>query len=242
MSETNQKILAKIRNLLSLAEDGGNDEESQTALLMAQKLMLKHRISQQEVSDKERPEIILRSLSVYKRLYWWEKVLVKIIADNFRCMFYIQSNRLPHQQSVQRKIVLMGFPEDVDLCFQMFNIAADTMKYYSKLHLTQLSAEELRQSSLSQLRKSYYQGFMDGLKEKFDLQLKSMMKENEKYALIIQTPQSVKEKFNREITGLLTFNQPTLSRSNHAYEDGFQKGKNVNLSQGQLDHQSDSSQ
>ncbi|MCR8968859.1 DUF2786 domain-containing protein [Facklamia sp. 7083-14-GEN3] len=240
MSETNQKILAKIRNLLTLAEDGGNDEESQTALLMAQKLMLKHKISQQEISDKQSQEIILRSLSVYKRLYWWEKVLVKIIADNFRCMFYIQSNRLPHQHSVQRKIVLMGFPEDVDLAFQMFNLAADTMKYYSKIHLAELSEEDLSSNPVSQLRKSYYQGFMDGLKEKFDLQRQAMMNENEKYALIIQTPEAVKEKFNREITGSLTFNQPSFSRSNHAYQDGFQKGKNVNLTQGQINHQSES--
>ena len=34
----NDKILDKIRNLLELAEDGNQDEESQTALLMAQKL------------------------------------------------------------------------------------------------------------------------------------------------------------------------------------------------------------
>lgn len=105
----NEKILEKIKNLLSLAEDGNNDEESQTALLMAQKLMLKYKISHQELSENDKNEIVIRSLSIYKRVYWWEKVLVQIIADNFRVMFYVQSNRLPHQKSVQRKLVLMGF-------------------------------------------------------------------------------------------------------------------------------------
>ena len=180
MSESNKKILDKIRNLLTLAEDGGDDEESQTALLMAQKLMLKHKISQNELSEKGENEIVLRSLSVYKRLYWWEKSLIRIIAENFRSLFYIQSNRLPHQSTVQRKIVLMGYQEDVDLAYEMFYLAADTMKYYSKLHLESLDEAEFKKSSKANLRKSYYQGFMDGLQKKFNLQREAMLQEDEK--------------------------------------------------------------
>ncbi|MFM0817933.1 DUF2786 domain-containing protein, partial [Streptococcus suis] len=36
------KIIGKIQNLLELAYDTPDDEEGQTALLMAQKLMVKH--------------------------------------------------------------------------------------------------------------------------------------------------------------------------------------------------------
>lgn len=39
------KIVQKIQNLLELAYDAPNDEEGQTALLMAQKLMFKHKLS-----------------------------------------------------------------------------------------------------------------------------------------------------------------------------------------------------
>ena len=46
----NQKILDKIRNLLTLAEDA-SDTEGQTALLMAQKLMLKYKICLLYTSD-----------------------------------------------------------------------------------------------------------------------------------------------------------------------------------------------
>ncbi len=238
MSESNKKILDKIRNLLTLAEDGGDDEESQTALLMAQKLMLKHKISQNELSEKGENEIVLRSLSVYKRLYWWEKSLIRIIAENFRSLFYIQSNRLPHQSTVQRKIVLMGYQEDVDLAYEMFYLAADTMKYYSKLHLESLDEAEFKKSSKANLRKSYYQGFMDGLQKKFNLQREAMLQEDEKYALVIKTPQEVVDKFNTEITGKLSFDQPSFNRRNTAYADGYEKGKNINLNNRQLDHQS----
>ena len=54
----NDKILDKIRNLLELAEDGNQDEESQTALLMAQKLMLKHKISQHELDAVDRKSVV----------------------------------------------------------------------------------------------------------------------------------------------------------------------------------------
>ena len=40
-----EKIIEKIKNLVKLAQDNPSDEEGQTALLMAQKLMLKHDVS-----------------------------------------------------------------------------------------------------------------------------------------------------------------------------------------------------
>lgn len=232
----NDKILEKIRNLLELAEDGGNDEESQTALLMAQKLMLKHKISQNELNEGGEQQIGIKSLSVYKRIYWWEKVLVRIIADNFRVMFYMQSNRLPHQTSVQRKLVLMGYPEDVDLAYEMFYLAAEAMKHYASLHMKN-SKEDGTSSKTpqNQLRKSYYQGFMDGLSSKFEKQRQQMSSENEKYALIIKTPQDVLDKFNEEIHGQVSFKQPDLSKHNQAYAEGYNKGSELSLSNKYLD-------
>lgn len=227
----NDKILEKIRNLLSLAEDGGNDEESQTALLMAQKLMLKYKIDQQELSETGRQEIVIKSLSVYKRIYWWEKVLVRIIAENFRVMFYIQSNRLPHQKSVQRKLVLMGYPEDVELAYEVYHLAADAMKHYASEHLKQ--AEDDNSASL--VRKSYYQGFMDGLNDKYERQRQEMVNENDQYALVIKTPQDVVDKFKQEISGSLPFQQPELSRESAAYTDGYDRGSTISLNNKYLD-------
>ena len=225
----NDKILDKIKNLLSLAEDGRDDEESQTALLMAQKLMLKYKISQNELNKQGRQEIIIKSLSVYKRIYWWEKVLVKIIADNFRVMFYVQSNRFPHQKNVQRKLVLMGYPEDVDLAYQMFYLAGDTMKYYASQHFVQ-SQIDLSSVDRAKQRKTYYQGFLDGLKDKFDKQKEALMKENDAYALVIQPPPEIQSKFNEEINGSLAFKQPTARQKDQTYYDGYQKGSKVSLS------------
>lgn len=222
----NEKILDKIRNLLTLAEDGGNDDESQTALLIAQKLMLKYKISQNDLNEGGRQEIIIKSLSVYKRIYWWEKILVKIIAENFRVMFYIQSNRLPHQTSVQRKLVLMGYPEDVELAYEVFHLAAEAMRHFASLTIQTNKSDKL---STATLRKSYYQGFLDGLDSKFQAQREALAKENEKYALIVQTPQEVKDKFNEEIKGSLAFKRPELLIHNQAYNEGYDKGQTMDF-------------
>ena len=40
------KIIVKVQNVLELAYDAPNDEEGQSALLMAQKLMVKHNLDE----------------------------------------------------------------------------------------------------------------------------------------------------------------------------------------------------
>lgn len=226
----NDKILSKIKNLLSLAEDGANDEESQTALLMAQKLMLKYKVSQNQLEDQDKEQkIVIKSLSVYKRLYWWEKILVKIIAENFRVMFYVQSNKLPHQKSIQRKLVLMGYPQDVELAHEIFHLVANTMKHYASLYI---QGQEPRPGvSTAKLRKSYYQGFMDGLDDKFEKQREALRQKDAQYALALQTPSEVMEKFNREIKGSLAFEKPVPHKAAQSYLDGYDRGKRVNLNQ-----------
>ena len=233
----NEKILEKIRNLLSLAEDGGNDEESQTALLMAQKLMLKYKISQNELSEDGSQTIVIKSLSVYKRIYWWEKILVEIIAKNFRVMYYAQSNHLPHKSGVQRKLVLMGYPEDVELAYEMYHFAVEAMKHYAGIYLQGLKQENdrLTTSQLADFRKTFYRGFLDGLNEKFAAQRQAMVNENEKYALVIQTPQQVVDKYRQEVSGVLPFSEPNIKADNYAYHEGYNRGTKMNLTNQLLD-------
>lgn len=229
----NDKILEKIRNLLALAEDGANDEESQTALLMAQKLMLKYKISQNDLNEGGEMKIVVKSLSVYKRIYWWEREMAGIIAENFRVMLYLQNSRLPHQNSLQRKIVFMGYPEDVELAYEMYHFAIDAMKHYASLHLRKKS--KYSSETKSDLRKSYYQGFMDGLKDKFEKQREDLVAEDNAYALMIQTPSDVVDKFKTEIKGTVKFKQQVLSKDNLAYSDGYDQGKSMTMAKGYLD-------
>ncbi len=51
--DMNNKVIFKIQNLLELAYDAPNDEEGQTALLMAQKLMVKHNLSMNDITTTQ---------------------------------------------------------------------------------------------------------------------------------------------------------------------------------------------
>lgn len=229
-----EKVLEKIRHLLELAADGKNDEESQTALLLAQKLMLKHKISEGDLQTVHIDDIVTKSLSVYKRLYWWEKQLAQLIADNFRVLCYVQSQRFPHQTSVTRKMVYMGYYEDVQFALAMYELADETMKHYATLHANQ--AEE--QATRSEIRHAYYQGFLAGLADKFQRQREQMVSENDVYALVLKVPQEVQNKFNAQVNGKITFKQPPAREELQAYHAGFEQGKQLQMHQGQLATQS----
>ena len=50
----NQKIINKVKGLLDIAKDSNQDEETQTAFLLAQKLMVKYGIKKSIIQDQQR--------------------------------------------------------------------------------------------------------------------------------------------------------------------------------------------
>lgn len=80
------KIIEKVQNLLELAYDAPNDEEGQTALLMAQKLMVKHNLSMSDVTTARKIDKIGETVGTWEyRLPWWQEKLAAILGENFRC-------------------------------------------------------------------------------------------------------------------------------------------------------------
>lgn len=86
-NHNNKKIIKKIKGLLAISRDQKNDEESQSAFILAQKLMIQYNIDKNEVEelsvDFENDVIGEESVTIYKRLYWWERQLACIISENF---------------------------------------------------------------------------------------------------------------------------------------------------------------
>lgn len=230
-------IIEKIRNLLKLAEDGQNDEESQTAILLAQKLMLKHQLSKNDLEEQtDNLQIVSKGVTVYKRLFWWEKLLSSVIADNFRVMVYVQKNPLPNQISGAQKIMYMGVISDVDFALQMYHMTVKTMKYHAKHYLQQLDTSS-SSYNISYLRKAYYRGFIDGLKEKFQRQISQLSSENEQYALMIKVPTQVQEAYYQSVQKKVTFKTPSFSKTDESYYEGYQKGLTTTLQQNQIENQ-----
>ena len=94
MTEDQEKMIEKIKGLIAISQDKDDDAEGQSAFLLAQKLMVKYKI---ERADLEAQEEALRisdfAITPYKKLFWWEKQLACVIADNFRVRCYIRSEK-----------------------------------------------------------------------------------------------------------------------------------------------------
>ncbi|EPI07500.1 DUF2786 domain-containing protein [Enterococcus faecalis] len=129
-----KKIIKKIKGLLAISRDQKNDEESQSAFVLAQKLMIQYNIDKNEVEelsvDSENDVIGEESVTIYKRLYWWERQLALIISENFRVENFLNNKYFGRQK--KRRIVFYGFGRDLELAKEMYILAYEVFCFIVK--------------------------------------------------------------------------------------------------------------
>lgn len=133
ISADKEKIIKKIQHILNkTTEKGATEEEAQSAMLMAQKLMAKYGLEMTDIeittTDKEtKKEIVEGEATDSIKLAWWHKSLAKIIADNFRCRhFYYKSYGGYYQ------VVFFGFKEDVEIAKMVYKFASIQIEYHAR--------------------------------------------------------------------------------------------------------------
>ena len=135
----NSKIIDKIQNLLELAYDAPNDEEGQTALLMAQRLMVKHNLSMNDLTNSTTHKDIGETIGTWEyRLPWWQEKLAAILGENFRCKTI--RRRLPEDGITQ--IIFFGYQSDAELCSKVYEGALLYLKYRLKRLFPTVSRED----------------------------------------------------------------------------------------------------
>lgn len=188
--DMNDKIISKVQNLLELAYDAPNDEEGQTALLMAQKLMVKHNLSTSDIAADQRNDNIGETVGHWEyRMVWWKEKLAAILGENFRCKTI--RRRLVEKGITQ--IIFFGYGTDADLCTQVYKGALLYLEY----RLKRLSpiASKVR---WKEYKKSYLLGFLEGLDQRFKNQIQS----SKEFALMVQVPAEVLEEQARRMGNL----------------------------------------
>lgn len=240
METANDAIIKKIRGLLAVAKDNCNDNESQSAFLMAQKLMIKNRItlSMVEDSDSIQEEIQKVQVTAFKTLFWWERTLAQIISKNFRVKNYTNSiyeEIKGKKKKVKRAIFFYGFEEDVSLAKEMFVLAYDALSYYSSNYIDSFYNQRNAKRSIAvtnKIKNSYMNGFLIGMEEKFNIQVTQMEQE---YGLTLLVPVEVKasfDEFTKEAVSL-KFSIPQPSERT-AFNQGYKDGNAIDLAQSQL--------
>lgn len=220
-----ERIIHKVKGLIALSNKNSNEEEAQSAFLMAQRLMLKHHLSMDEVADKEEQRDVLRNdVTIPKNLFWYEKVLSGIIAKNFRVETYMHAVKVNGRY--KRKIIFMGFDEDLKLAKGMYILAFEAIESYSKKYIQSWYEEYQLPRSRKQtefLKTSYIQGFLKGMKEKFKEQFEEM---KEQYGLIVLTPKEVQDAMKK-----MSIKRTRISVSgrvdSNAYNQGSHDGSHI---------------
>ena len=212
MEESKVKIIAKIKNLMELAQDNQSDEEGQTAILMAQKLMLKHDINlaQVEVQEETKFETSASVGKSSRRILWWEKDMAVVIATNFRC--YVINQRNTYLRTSE--ILFFGEKEDSIMAAKIYEAALIYIRYRIK-RLPVKTPE---------YKNSYLMGFIISLGERFEKQV-------EEFGLMVVPKKEVLEELQKEFTNIskATAKVPDSGFDQEGYDLGKEQGANARI-------------
>lgn len=203
---TKEEMLEKIKKLLALGDASKNnsEEEAQSAMLMAQKLMAKYDISAEEVIGNKEEISYSHETCEHKWDYAYRIPLAQVLAKNFRCMLYLRG----------KSIVFMGHSSDAKVCKATFEFAYQfIMRKGNALYNKRYALGEVTRGVFN----SYARGFIAGLQEAFDSQCQ---------ALAIITPQDVIDEFKNMSKGWNTKRGKGLDATDSGcYYEGRRDGK-----------------
>lgn len=194
--------LEKITKLLNLANNKANDAESATALLMAQKLMAKHGITEDQISSTAEEEVEPTTVTFcnHPENKGYRSQLASIIADNFRCRAFM------HEGTV----MFVGHKTDCVIARKAFEYAYTHIKRNG----TRLADEAWKLTGTSKgVFNSYASGYMRGIQNALVVQAK---------ALMIIVPKDVDEFVSTNI-GITSPYRGGMTQ-NYAYKHIYSKG------------------
>lgn len=185
--ENIEDVIRKVKKCLALANDK-NDDESQTAMLLAQKMLAKHSLSMKDIDfDLEQPRnknVLEGDGTRYTKLQWWMKSLSSIIAKNFRCY------NITRSWNGKSKIVFIGLEDDVEICKSVYDFAMKSIKYHSERYL-RASGVVGDRTYVQSIKNDYISGYLNGLNDKFREQV-----EKNNWGLVLVTDALVVQHIN----------------------------------------------
>lgn len=189
MDKDNEKIYDKLKKILNIFNNNPDTEEAQTALMKAQQLCAKYGldISNIDFDKKLKADDIVHEYAdsePKKRMPAWEKRLMNIIADNFRCFTYISFNVFN-----EKLVKFVGRKTDVEFATKIYPITIDYIKnsfkryykdnedYYLYNYRYDIEFYGLTKVKAG-IKNTYIDSFLSGLNDKFKENLKSISLEN----------------------------------------------------------------
>lgn len=215
--DVKESIIDKVRKVLALTHSN-IDGEAKAALLMAQKLMAEHHLVMADVAsvDKTIKQVVDDGVFESARMPWFYGKTARIIADNFRCYAYI--NRGYRSKTIQ----FIGLKEDVDLAKMVFSSALEMMNYHAKKYMKD------NHLTGAGIRNTYIGGYMVGLKEQFDEQVK-----HNDWGLVLVKDAEVKSVYDK-LNLRSVRSKVRMTGDQHAQASGIDQGRQFKVVSGKL--------
>lgn len=225
--ENKELIIDKIRKLLKLATSK-NENEAQTAMLMAQKYMAMHNIEMSQVEDAPIDHDVIEEKADKKaHRTKWKRSLASVIANNFRCDIYYKGHG-------NYSTLFVGKKDDIDICKTVYQSAVmfidknfseywnNEGKWVTEFDLfgdPDLHCRVERPLSDSiRMKDSYARGFIKRLRQRFEEQ--KVVAEKEGWGLVLVKDTDVVEYMQQKtFTGSLS-----SSSVNGIDSDAFTQG------------------
>lgn len=217
-----EDVIRKIQKALALAHDKSSEKESQSAMLLAQRLMLKHNLSMSDISIQQTNEKNTRTGFIrLNRIEWWQRGLAAIIADNFKSYFFFSHGS---------HIGFLGLEEDVTIATELFEFGCKMIKYHASRYLS--SRQEWRSRKYANaLKNDYINGFLSGLNDKFKEQV-----EKESFALVLIKDEIVVQAYEDMKLKKGKPWQRSTAQDEDAVKQGYIDGKNFRKPQAAIEN------
>jgi len=207
---TREDVIAKIQALFNITEaNGSSKQEAISAALMAQRFISKYDIQESELFTVEDYEVVeVASDPVFRKFKY---TLAKIIADNYRCRYYISSVGRKH------KMVFVGRTVDATAASLIFNKLYEAVNDYAN------SESRMYYGQGGNLYGLYFNSaaisYMDGIKAELEKQSKELM---------LVRPKEVDDSYEEITAGFRRVRNTGMTSFGHVnYDKGFQAGRDA---------------
>lgn len=217
-----REVIIKIQKLLALSKSS-NQNEARNAMLKAQKLLIKYKLSLQEVESYLQENIEIENFKTEQKFRGksWKGNLAQVIADNFGCFLYYYTGIYK-----VRRVCFYGKQEDVIIANIMFEYAVKWINLEGNKFVRKMK-EDKRRKHFDYIKNDYAIGFIAGLEERF----RSQLSENEGWALVIQKDQVVIDSYNKFSSGFgKIYVNEKFNRHIKAYKQGKEDGNKFDIS------------
>jgi len=209
-----ESVIAKIKALFErTTENGCTEAEAIAAALAAQRLIVRHNVTDAELTEHrtDEPVVELCASAVSGN---WSSTLAGVIARSFRCTVYLETRR---KRSKMKTYVFMGCETDATAARAAFD-------YLYRVG-TELANQEARRQrdlygsySSRGIRPSFCMGFARGVADEL---------ERQSVALMVVTPQRVEDAFAERTAGWGTYSLHTSLTDPDAYGNGRRAGRDA---------------